>query len=87
MVLVLRYYVRWAKELEMPQLNTNQAENFTVKRTKIEQHLNDDEISPLGKKLMQIALEVERSNEPSFDEADIEKELEKRRGGYLTYVR
>ncbi len=68
----------------MPQLNKNKSERFIVKRTRTGQRLNDDEISPLGRKLMKIALEVELSDEFEFGEAEIESELQKRRGGYLT---
>jgi hypothetical protein len=67
----------------MPQLNTNRTERFSIKRTKTNLLFTENGMSPLGKKLMKIASEIEHSDEPVYDEADIEKELEKRRGGYV----
>ncbi len=45
--------------------------------------LTPETMSPLGRELFEIAKEIENSDEPAFDEADIEKELEKRHGGYF----
>jgi len=67
---------------EMPQTNLNKKDVFYVKPTQIKTVLSEKEMSPLGKKLMKIAKEIENSDEPAFSEADIERELEKRRGGY-----
>ena len=66
----------------MPQTNLNKKDVFYVKPTQIKTVLSEKEMSPLGKKLMKIAKEIENSDEPAFSEADIERELEKRRGGY-----
>jgi vacuolar-type H+-ATPase subunit C/Vma6 len=67
----------------MAQTNLNKKEVFYVKPTQIRTVLSEKEMSPLGKKLMKIAKEIENSDEPAFDEADIERELEKRRGGFV----
>ncbi len=66
----------------MPQLNKNQKDAFRVRQTQIKPFLTEKEMSSLGRRLMKIAKEIENSDEPAFDEAAIEKELEKRRGGY-----
>jgi hypothetical protein len=52
-----------------------------VRRTKINLALTYDELSPLGKKLHDLAQEIELSDEPEFSEADVERELMARRGG------
>jgi hypothetical protein len=39
-------------------------------------------MSPLGRELMEIAAEIESSDEPPMDEEAVERELAKRRGGY-----
>ncbi len=67
----------------MPQTNVNTKDAFYVKPTQIKTVFSEKEMSPLGKKLMKIAKEIENSDEPAFDEADIERELEKRRGGFV----
>ncbi|MEO6052216.1 MAG: hypothetical protein ABIP78_12925 [Pyrinomonadaceae bacterium] len=67
----------------MPQTNLNKTEVFQIRQTKIKPFLSRREISPLGRKLMKIAKEIENSDEPAFGETDVERELEKRRGGYV----
>jgi hypothetical protein len=67
----------------MQRPNKNQKEAFRIKQTQIKPFLTEKEISSLGKRLMKIAKEIENSDEPTFDETAIEKELEKRRGGYV----
>ncbi|MCY7376209.1 MAG: hypothetical protein LH472_09595 [Pyrinomonadaceae bacterium] len=67
----------------MPQTNLNKKEVFHVKQTQIKPFLSEKEMSPLGRKLMKIAEEIESSDEPACSEADIERELEKRRGGFV----
>lgn len=39
-------------------------------------------MSPLGQELMEIATEIEASEETPMDEEAIERELRNRRGGY-----
>jgi hypothetical protein len=67
----------------MAQTNLNKKEVFYVKQTQIKTVLSEKEISPLGRKLMKIAKEIETSDEPAFDETDVERELERRRGGFV----
>lgn len=67
----------------MAQTNLNKKEVFYVKQTQIKTVLDEKEISPLGRKLMKIAKEIETSDEPAFDETDVERELERRRGGFV----
>lgn len=40
-------------------------------------------MSPIGKELWQLASEIEQSDEPALDEAAIERELQRRKGGYV----
>jgi len=63
-------------------ITPNQPTEFPVRRTEIKTWLTEETMSPLGRELMKIAREVEASDEPALDEADIEKELKRRRGGY-----
>ncbi len=67
----------------MPQTNLNKKNAFHIKQTQIKPFLTEEEMSPLGRELMKIAKEIEDSDEPAFDEAGIERELEKRRGGFV----
>ncbi len=67
----------------MPASNLNRQPKFEVRRTNVKTWLTPELMSPLGRELFEIAKEIEESDEPAFDEADIEKELEKRRGGYF----
>ena len=65
----------------MPVSNLNRKVKFEVRRTNVKTWLTPETMSPLGRELFEIAKEIEESDEPAFDEADIERELEKRRGG------
>ena len=67
----------------MPQTNLKNKDIFYVRPTEIRTYSNEKDMSLLGRKLMKIAKEMENSDEPAFDEAGVEKELEKRRGGYV----
>ena len=67
----------------MAQTNLNKKDIFYVKKTQINTVSSEKEMSPLGRKLMKIAKKIEESDEPAFDETDIEKELEKRHGGFV----
>ena len=66
----------------MPPTKINRKLDFYVKPTHIKTVFSEKEMSPFGKKLMKIAREIEVSDEPGFDETDIERELAKRRGGF-----
>jgi hypothetical protein len=50
--------------------------------TKVKTWLARDTMSPLGRELMEIAGEVEASDDKALDEDAIERELIRRRGGY-----
>lgn len=67
----------------MAQTNFKKKDIFYVKQTQINTVSSEKEMSPLGRKLMKIAKKIKESDEPAFDETDIEKELEKRRGGFV----
>lgn len=62
--------------------NLNKTEFPVVRQAEIKQELVYEDMSPLGKQLSNIAKEIEASDEPAFDEEEIEKELEERRGGH-----
>ena len=63
---------------KMSQTNLNNKDIFHVRQTEVKVYLNEKEMSPLGRKLMKIAKDIENSDEQVFDEAAVEKELEKR---------
>lgn len=67
----------------MPASNLNRQPKFEVRRTNVKTWLTPELMSPLGRELFEIAKEIEESDEPAFDETDIERELEKRRGGFV----
>jgi hypothetical protein len=62
--------------------NLNKQENPLVRPASLKTDLAYEDMSPLGKTLHDIADEIEHSDEPAFNENDIEKELEERRGGH-----
>lgn len=67
----------------MPTTNSNCQPEFEIRRTNVKTPLTPEATSPLGKELMKIAREIENSDEPAFDKIDVERELEKRRGGFV----
>ena len=67
----------------MPQLKNKKIEMFTVRRAELNTSLDEHDMSPMGRKLMKIAAEVENSDEPEMGEADIERRLQMGRGGYV----
>jgi len=67
---------------EMPQLKNKETETFTVRRAKLNTSTDPRDWSPLGRKLMKIAAEIEASDEPGLSEDDIERRLKMGRGGY-----
>lgn len=59
-------------------------EPFKVRRADVPSiPLTEAEMSPLGRKLMKIAAEIDASDDPPMSEADFERELEMRRMGYI----
>lgn len=68
----------------MPQNNRKLPKPFKVRRAKLPRvPLTEAEMSPLGRKLMKIAAEIEASDDLPMSEADFERELEMRRMGYI----
>jgi hypothetical protein len=53
-----------------------------VRQTEVKSWLTTETMSPLGRELMEIAAEIETSDEIPVDEEAIESELRSRRGGY-----
>ena len=53
-----------------------------VHQTDVKTWLTYETMSPLGRALMDIAAQVEQSDDPAFDEQAVENELKSRRGGY-----
>ena len=63
-----------------PGQNLNQPP--PVRRTDVKSWLTSETMSPLGRELMEIAADIEASDEIPMDEEAIEHELRSRRGGY-----
>jgi hypothetical protein len=53
-----------------------------VRPTQVKSWLTKETMSPLGRELMEIAAEIDVSDDTPLDEEAIERELIKRRGGY-----
>ena len=53
-----------------------------VAETAVKRWLTYESMSPLGRALMSIANDIEKSGERALDEQAIERELATRRGGY-----
>lgn len=56
--------------------------DYTVQPTAINPRLGYEDMSPLGKKLYDIANEIEHSDDPAPSESEIQKELRERRDGF-----
>jgi hypothetical protein len=69
--------------MPLPNLKTDSTTNLQVRRTETKPWLTPDMMSPIGKELWQLASEIEQSDEPALDEAAIERELQRRKGGYV----
>ncbi|QQS46549.1 MAG: hypothetical protein IPM66_22050 [Acidobacteriota bacterium] len=68
--------------MPLPNQDSDQQVVPPVRRADVKTWLTYEEMSPLGRRLMDIAREVEASDEPAMSEADLERELARRRGGY-----
>lgn len=62
-----------------PNQNINQPPN--VKPTDVKTWLTPESMSPMGRELMEIAADIDSSNELPMDEDAIEREVRRRRGG------
>jgi hypothetical protein len=66
----------------MAQPGQNLNQQPPVRPTQVKSWLTAEGMSPLGRELMELAAEIESSDETPMDEEAIERELIKRRGGY-----
>lgn len=66
----------------MPEIRSKKNETFTVRRAELNISPNGYKMSPMGKKLMKIAMEIQNSDEPALTEEDIEQRLKMGRGGF-----
>lgn len=66
----------------MAQPGQNLNQQPPVRPTEVKSWLTTETMSPLGRELMEIAAEIEASDEIPMDEEAIERELRSRRGGY-----
>ena len=66
----------------MAQPGQNLNQQPPVRPTKVKTWLTTETMSPLGRELMEIAAEIESSDEAPMDEEAVEQELIERRGGY-----
>ncbi len=66
----------------MSQLKKIKSEAFEVRRAVLNTSTDPRDMSPLGRRLMKIAAEIDASDDPPMSEEDLERELRLRRGGY-----
>ena len=66
----------------MAQPGQNLNQQPPVRPTEVKTWLTAETMSPLGRELMEIATEIEASEEVPMDEEAVERELRSRRGGY-----
>ena len=63
---------------------TNENEQPTVRRAQIPPDLNSETMSELGRDLIQLSREIEDAGEVLTSEEELEQELARRRGGYMS---
>lgn len=66
----------------MAQPGQNLNQQPPVRPTQVKTWLTTETMSPLGRELMEIAAEIESSDEAPMDEEAVEQEPIERRGGY-----
>lgn len=66
----------------MAQPGQNLNQRPPVRPTDVKSWLTPETMSSLGRELMEIASDIEASDEAPMDEEAIERELRRRRGGY-----
>ena len=66
----------------MQQIGHNLNEQAPVRPTEVKTWLTTETMSRLGRELMEIAAEIEASDDEPMDEDAIEREMIRRRGGY-----
>ena len=65
----------------MAQTSQNLNQQTPVRPTEVKTWLTSETMSPLGRELMEIATEIETSDDEPMDENAFERELIRRRGG------
>ena len=63
---------------------TDQNEQPTVRHAQIPPDLNSENVSELGRDLIQLSREIEDAGEVFTSEEELEHELARRRGGYMS---
>ena len=66
----------------MAQTRHNLNQQPPIRPTELKPWLTRETMSPLGRELMEIADQIESSDETPMDEEALERELIRRRGGY-----
>ena len=66
----------------MAQPGQNLNQQPPIRPTQVKTWLTTETMSPLGRELMEIAAEIESSDETPMDAEAVEQELISRRGGY-----
>lgn len=72
--------------MAQPNLHSSVMPDSPVRRIELKPWPAEETLTPLGRELLRLAREIEQSDEQAFDEADIEQELSRRRGGYTPDV-
>jgi hypothetical protein len=75
--------LKGAKQMPLPNLNYDLPTGLPVRHTELKPWLAEEAMTPLGRELWQLAREIEQSDEAALSEEEIEKELSKRRGGFV----
>jgi hypothetical protein len=68
--------------MPQPNVNVKQPAVLAVRPTYVNPGLTEETMSSLGRELLKLAREIEASDEAALDEAGIERELQRRRGGF-----
>ena len=63
---------------------TNESEQPAVRRAQMPLELKPENISELGRDLLQLSREIENAGEVLTSEEELEHELARRRGGYMS---
>ena len=80
-VVVASQQPKMSSKLTIP---TNQSEQPTVRRAQIPPDLNPENMSELGRDFLRLSHEIENAGEVFTSEEELEHELARRRGGYMS---
>ncbi len=61
----------------------DQSEHFAVRRAHIPPNLSFETMSEMGRDLFKLSREIETAGEGLMSEEELERELARRRGGYM----